>query len=499
MKSEYAKSKKIYRSIQPFAEDRRTIYSKLYFERDWFDELEEIIPEALKDSIYNEEGEINFETIVNQIEQNLSCLRDSAVTSIELNFSLINEGVVNLDSVFLGELKDGLIEEYKPYFYEFSGYCETWNDLLQFLKYYINRKEDYFSCYLEFSDELGKYDEEIIATISGSVLFSASPIEQKSGKLVIVDSLLLPNPKFKDVLDDKVYKCNTKPFKKRDRSIVESKVNRVIGSACDPIDVKVYNVGQASTISVELSNQKFIYFDIGVSKNETERKLSYTKRAIVEYKKNIPDMIVLSHWDIDHILGVANCNPGIYNSLWLVPNLWCLKRYKANFISDSAKRLLKYIDFINPHKLLIIDHTWKSSCLYRSHHRKLAIWSGDRKYSSGKNSKGKRYQITPTNNFGIIMSLHNSSSMLLSGDCDYKKMPSDIWSDNYEYVVASHHCSKMSRIPLMRNSRHNRAIVSIGLFNSYGHPNNAHLQDLIDIGYDIVTTFGRIYIRCKLS
>lgn len=78
-------------------------------------------------------------------------------------------------------------------------------------------------------------------------------------------------------------------------------------------------------------------------------------------------------------------------------------------------------------------------------------------------------------------------------------MPKSIWNVKYEYLVASHHCSKMSKIPIHKSDKNKKVILSYGVTNNYGHPNNQHIKELSKIGYQIVTTLGHRYIRCDLK
>ncbi|RMC93132.1 MBL fold metallo-hydrolase [Clostridium autoethanogenum] len=491
------------KKVEPFADDKRMIFAKLYINNNWFEELSLHLPNELFRFFHPDMDIEEFLYITKFVEYSSPSI---PFFPFELNFSLINEGVVELDSIFSKPDEKNKNNTYKPYFYEFSGYCKSWNDLRKLFSYYIKNDYGCFTCFLDFSEEDNYDRNDIIAVIDGNVLFSASPIEEKSGKLVVVENSSSIDPKFIPVLDDSIYKCSTSPIDESGKIIFNGAIDN-LKLSFKPKNAIIYNVGQGNNVSIELNGGKHIFFDIGLTKSRVERNQSEIKAAIKEFSKIKPEIVILSHWDIDHILGVSYANHNIYNAVWIVPNLWALMKYtyknsrrvlKLKYISDSAKRLLKYLDFKNDKKLFIIDENWTNNCIYSSKDNKMCIWIGKRKSAKGINGAKEPYIINEANNFGLIITLENHKNILLSGDCEYSIMPSDIWKKGYQYLLASHHCSKMSQIPLVKSSSNKKAILSYGVTNIYGHPNKQHIRELADIGYQINTTLGHRHIRCDL-
>lgn len=499
----------IMEKIQPFASDKRTIFAKLYIDGSWFEELSLHLPNDLLFQLfqlYQSDIDMGLYEIVNLIDFVDHNIPNIPFFPFELNFSLINEGVVELDSIFNESDEIKINNTYKPFFYEFSGYCKSWGDLKKLLLYYTESEYGYFTCFLDFSEEANYDRNDIIAVVDGNVLFSASPIEEKAGKLVIRHNSTTIDPKFMHVLDDSIYKCITRPINKSRKAFLKDSIDS-LKLSFEPQNAIIYNVGQGSNVSIELNGKKHIFFDIGLTKSGLERNQSETKSAIKEYNKIKPEMVILSHWDMDHILGVAYANNSIYDAVWIVPDLWGLMKYtyrrkgvlKFKYVSDSAKRLLKYLDFKNGGKLFIIDESWTNDCIYSSKNEKMCIWTGRRHNAYGINGAKEPYNINEANNFGLIMSFRNKKNLLLPGDCEYSIIPSDIWKEEYEYLVASHHCSKMSKIPLVKSASNKKAILSYGVANTYGHPNKQHIRELSNIGYEINTTLGHRHIRCNLK
>ncbi|AGK97130.1 MBL fold metallo-hydrolase [Clostridium pasteurianum] len=495
--------------IQPFADDKRRVFAKLYINDSWFEELSLHLPNDLLFVLFQSGIDLNMESselehLIDLVEHRIP---DIPFFPFELNFSLINEGVVELDSIFGESYEKNRNNAYKPYFYEFSGYCKSWGDLRKLLLYYIKSDYGYFTCFLDFSEE-ADYDrnDNIIAVVDGNILFSASPIEEKSGRLVVVHNSSKIDPKFMPVLDDSIYKCITNPINESRKTILKDAVDN-LKMSFEPKNAIIYNVGQGNNVSIELNGGKHIFFDIGLTKSRLERNQSETKAAIKEFNKIKPEIVILSHWDMDHILGVAYANNSIYDAVWIVPDLWGLMKYtykrkgvlKFKYVSDSAKRLLKYLDFKSDGKLFIIDESWTNDCIYSSKNEKMCIWTGSRQNANGINGAKEPYNINEANNFGLIMTFRNKKKLLLPGDCEYSIMPSDICKVGYEYLLASHHCSKMSKIPLAQSASNKKAILSYGVANTYGHPNKQHIRELSNIGYEINTTLGHRHIRCNLK
>ncbi|HBZ6637257.1 MBL fold metallo-hydrolase [Clostridium botulinum] len=491
--------------VNPFDNSRKTMFAKMYIDTEWFEELALNLPNDLLYRLFNknyDEDELNY--LIDLVGQTI---KDIPYFPFKLNFSLINEGVVTLDSIFNNNASVNIINTYKPYFCEFSGYCK-YEEFIKLIKYSIKNECEFFTCFLDFSEQLNYQNENnIIAIVSGNVLFSASPIIEKGGRLVIVRNEHIIDKKFMPILDGSIYQFKNKPISVSEKSNLKKTIDNVCGVRYSPEYIRVFNVGQANNICIKLNNQKHIFFDVGLTKSKVERNQSEIKSAIKEYSEIKADMVVLSHWDIDHILGLAYLDNSIYDALWIVPDLWGLMKYgykkngvfKFKYISDSAKRLLKYLDYKNNKNLLIIDEDWKRDCIYNSINNNICLWTGERKSVKGINNAKQPYCINEANNFGLILTIKNKKNVLLPGDCDYSTMPDKIWETKYEYLVTSHHCSKMSKIPMSKSNKYKKAILSYGITNNYGHPNNQHIKELSQIGYQIVTTLGHRHIRCDLK
>lgn len=481
--------------------------------------------------------------------------------SVPFQFSLCNSASIQLDSVLAqNEILDIIKTEYRPYLYEFQGQIlsssQPYTGLSRFsvisLIEMVTGTTTALSCQLFHHSDLTlmtqtlQNSNDLIAVLDGTVTFSASPISDESAYLAIYKRKIRKdalNEKeqalFDAVLDDSIYKCS-RTFSAT--SAASKTVHHAIANALSltsktgspskekPTAAVIHNVGQGNNILIELDNGRKFFYDIGMTLDKDERNDPAIQEAIKQFSRVSPNMVVLSHWDLDHILGISYANDAIYDALWVVPDLWALCRYRSKkktyrFVSDFAKRLYKFLDCLNNGRLIIIDSTWKQAKIFPDQDsipaspgssepnrgdEAIQIWSGTCQYASGKDAAGQAYTITPANNWALILSLKNIVSMLLPGDCEYKKMPAavrDLYK--YEFFIAPHHCSKMSAPKISPGPKISAAAFPCGqnaylLFGTgphsarkYHHPDRVHKYEL-QKRFNIVDVNGIDVIRCPL-
>ena len=272
-----------------------------------------------------------------------------------------------------------------------------------------------------------------------------------------------------------------------------------------PRSFNVYNVGQACCTSVTLENKGIFFADIGLTKDRVELDMEEIKNAKKKINGIIPQAVILSHWDLDHILGITNACDSIYDATWIVPDLWGLQIVKKNGtidekqISDSAKRLLKYLDWKIKDKLIIVGDDLIKKCIYENPTKTVSIWTGERVTKTGKNANKKQFQITRANNFGLIIYIKNDSAALFPGDCEYSVIPDTLLDKEINYLLVPHHCSKMSSPRIKASCGVKRAILSYGIHNKHGHPDGLHMKQIYDMGYQIISTVGKEEIKLDLK
>lgn len=82
-----------------------------------------------------------------------------------------------------------------------------------------------------------------------------------------------------------------------------------------PTNAVIHNVGQGNNVLIELSNGRKFFYDLGMTMDKDERNDPYIQQSIRQFLTISPDMVVLSHWDLDHILGISYADDNIYNAL----------------------------------------------------------------------------------------------------------------------------------------------------------------------------------------
>lgn len=492
------------------------IYLKFYFTDEMYEELVENLP---NDLLFNINGVPNSEQLLGLMEyvygawQRNGEVEENIDFPFAFHFSIVNKWVVENDKIFEQKYNvDNKIHlGYRPFFLEFEGYCDkkSFPELLDCVE---NIERPFLSGYFisDNSQEMEMYlregwvrNERIISVLNGRVMVSASPIEFSNGKLVIVEDHSSVPSGFENILNDDIYKCEKESYTSANYCEIEKILNASIING-KPIWINVYNVGQAYCAAICMDSNKLIFSDIGLTKDKIELNAKEIKKAKKQIKKINPQMVILSHWDLDHILGITNASDSIYDAMWIVPDLWKLRisnrkgKIDNKLISDSAKRLLKYLDWKNREKLIIIDDELSKTCIYENPTGTMSIWSGERCTISGINENNKRYNITKANNFGLMIFLKNDYTALLPGDCEYSVMNNYLLKKEINFLVVPHHCSKMSKPKIKGACGKKKAVLSYGIHNIHHHPDNLHMKQISEIGYEIIPTIGKVHIHLDL-
>lgn len=427
--------------------------------------------------------------------------------------------------------------DYHPYF------CEFFIDNI--IK--INCLKRYIGKWIKMKLTLGKTTKK--NGVKGFLLFSASPIIRVKGELQFNDVCEnLTKEEIKEIeevnslgnveeyIKNNYDKINKNEIKKKFSSLIE-KTNSITG--------KIYNVGQGNCIYMRFTKRLEaddkvgdnsdvnVFFDVGesIKPSVTADEVNYINLNAHDFSSTdkLPSFIILSHWDLDHILGVSHLSSTIYSNdsnnkrtLWIAPNLALLPK---RLQSASAIRLCCYLVKVklillagdannksnkNKKSICIIDEKTDLVCL--------KLWQGE-----GKNSPNRL-----NNNIGLFLCIsitglkgkrvNPTQRILFAGDCEYRQMHEEIFLDNlknevkYDFIVTSHHGSKNAvfNYKLSRNKSenkecqcvqgalHSRAVISFGV-NGYGHPDAEHLFALKRNGFTVVFTPGCQYIEFSVS
>lgn len=410
--------------------------------------------DGLKDSNYRDEGEGSNEDDI-------------------IHISLINEDMLNYDASFFK--RENKEVYYRPYFYEFYAHSSSINkNVLSFLM----ESQGIWMTGKFYSDE--KQLNEQGYAIFGDVYFSASPFKIVGIYLIITDKTVPVevNTKYLSTYDTSsaVVSLGSTKYIEMSRILDET-------MSSDDFNTRIYNVGQGNCVYIRTSENKRILFDVGYNKNPgspdwKDHHIIRSKFSIMHMK---PHLNILSHWDMDHIIGVAFAQKNMFDHPWIAPNL-----SELSTISASAARLAKYLCWKK--QLYLINDNFLDKLVYSGYGFRL--WRGSGRDNTGSPNHG----LNKENNFGLIIELIGDKSMLLPGDCEYRMFPIGLrFSLNrYNYLMIPHHCSRMELLPLATTlSCGDYAIISVGN-NSYNprHPYVNHMNHLRHVNYNIIQTVG---------
>jgi len=376
---------------------------------------------------------------------------------LRISASLVNKVMIDMEYEAMESQNPPL------FFYEFTGEA-TFNDLRELAKHKL-RLGKFEGLYkfriidIEDSDA----DLEIIreqfrnrVMFMGEITFSASPIVTHKVILVVEERT--------DGKDEEAYRKLIATYDKwdatrrsqcvYDEKKIQDELNNLFGNKVVCRNVYIYNVGQANCCYCDLDTKK-LFFDIGVTRSSKEIKNSLIQKAITEISKLDTDAVVLSHWDLDHILGVCYNQKCLSDKIWLVPDFE--KLYSVPRL--SIKRLCNYLLMTGKSKVLMVDTSVANKSLFVSSNKAVAFYKGTPKAA---------YGINKMNNGGLIMKLQNSKNILLPGDCENSVIPLDVAGKEYDNVIVPHHGSVMSD-PKVKGKKGKKNAAYICCGNVTGH------------------------------
>ena len=377
---------------------------------------------------------------------------------IKAEISLINSDMINLELEYLAT------ENPLLYFYEFSGeakvdldkhhiptipfFFEEWNHSYGMIKVSIYTEDEF----KRNQNEDSLYEINRIC-FYGELLFAMSPAIAKKSVIVI-----------EGIADDKelekLYDTYDNEIKKN--SIVSNneivdKLNEIFDERISEAKIDIYNVAQANFINCILNNKKNVLFDVGVTRSKSDRESKAVQASLDEISKLLINGIILSHWDLDHILGIAYTHNTAKDCTWIAPDF--RKLYDANKYPLSVLRLCNFLIRNGNGCLCLVDTSQNNKQFYVSKDNKISIWLGEPKSSHG---------INRANNGGLLLKIENRKSILLTGDCENNIHPINSFSSGLDYIVIPHHGSIMS-CPKAKGKKDAIAYVNYG--KKRGHCN----------------------------
>ena len=317
---------------------------------------------------------------------------------------------------------------------------------------------------------MGVYDD----TIPGILMTSASPVRFRRSSLMITDHLLSEE---EQTMIENLYQTEDSV---REDSDIESLLSELFTDITD-FKIESFNVGDGNCIYITATgkSKKKFYFDIGYRyicslTTEEGEVISHYPYAENHLNTRKPDMVILSHWDLDHILGVVYAGEHIFMIPWIAPDL----NDDAHPAKASAKRLAKYLELrgqLNLIPLTTKKFTKKGRQIFKNDKATIGMAKGGG-------------MLTKINNTGIVIRMEGEEGYtLLAGDAEYSTWPSCISTikvpPKCSYLLVPHHASNMiyKGVPVT-DSLQGRAIICASGDNEK-HPLFTHLLELTKKGY----------------
>lgn len=378
---------------------------------------------------------------------------------------------------------------YRPYFFEFRAQkpkgedefgSSEWNFLRACIRNYkeqapTNYSSQWFLARILPDNGRDKDEDTISETdhasvdLVGEVLFSASPFVWKR-KTLRIDTIPSKTrfrtasaaPKNPSNLVAQL--CESFPITtyspKQGQQYAQNALHNAMLERVTCIDV--LNVGTANCILLRNREGSALHdqvlYDVGVDLQE-RRHARYT--WFENYAKSIDaKVVILSHWDLDHVVGCTFLKDEMFYRPWIAPDI---NKLKLNKTSAGARRVARYLSHIKQlYPVALRGQAIASISLINTSKRlnmnqSLVISQGSSRYAS-------------PNDTGLTLYLADAigayRSAVLLGDVSYQFLPSGVLQAiaSCDYLVIPHHCSNMNMQKLSQqvslNTKGNRFAIA---------------------------------------
>lgn len=340
-----------------------------------------------------------------------------------IRFSLITNEMLKYDKEKLALTSEELIkDDYRPYFFSFIAYlAEEKNNEIQDL--FAKNESGWFGVRIVPVEATNNNDKDDVICLEGEIEWSASPVIYISRKLEI-SKTVLPDEMVKNI-NNMTIKMTAEADK-----VIASRIQNELDEVTLN-EALIYKVGNGNAIKLEGKKkdsngivQKYnAMFDIGYHEHSAPKipRKQYNP-AVGAFRYLKPNVVFLSHWDSDHIMGTVYASKSIFKCNWYAPEI-SIKHTGAN-----GRRLAAYLFSIK--KLHMISRD-------KSKSRKIGSFANDTVHIyMGKEEAGNE-----ENSSGIAIVVKNDDvRSAFHGDAPYKCMK-QLWNDfnGLEYIIAPHH------------------------------------------------------------
>lgn len=372
--------------------------------------------------------------------------------SCHIRMSLVNDKMLEYDKEYLNE------EAYKS-FHMYFYFLEATIKSIQLVSLMEKRNYDgYFVYEIQRLDETNvlqfelKYENEDNWFI-GNIQFSSSPTTVEKYLIKVTNS--------------------TYPFEKKsiplptdcviyDMNDLKKKLDYIFPSNILSIDYKIFHVGQGHNSYINFNKNCGGFFDLGYTTSYQKDRSHKSSRFI----KKDPMWVILSHWDLDHFLGVTLFDDTTPLQIpWIAPAL---------IDKDSnAERLAKAIYYYSGRQLYLIDDSLNNQIVYTVTNKKSHV----EVFSIAKGNGIDK------NNSGLVIFINNKKKMISMGDLSYKDLITPLPFSEIDFIVIPHHGGNVEgQFPFHPKDK-SLAIIPVG-HNSYYHPREKNvkmLKKIIDV------------------
>lgn len=269
---------------------------------------------------------------------------------ITLQCSLLTLQMLDYDIIMFRAMNDPEDEEYReearrfyrPYLFSYVAEInrETYDKLRELQNNIkgsslnkVNEQNPYLWLACTFNPPIGTS----VIDLDGYAVQSASSINKRRTELYIIENEATPIATINSIL----YAYTLSNFCLiDDNSFINAIREKLDSSRLSTIDV--YKLGNGNCVYAQGMNSNVSFFyDIGFNYRHRPKKIapgvtySYIDTMKEIYAKT-PSVLILSHWDMDHIAGSAAASKAIFDKDWFAPDCYdaCI----------DAQRLAKYLD-----------------------------------------------------------------------------------------------------------------------------------------------------------
>lgn len=296
----------------------------------------------------------------------------------------------------------------------------------------------WFKCTFNQSKDL-----EPIYELDGYMLEAASDIKKRDAILKIIETPGTELKKIKKQLDKyTIRECCLKD----DAEIIDTIKKYIPSNPLCLLDI--YRLGNGNCVCAADKNLKNCFFyDVGFNCKQRPKRI--TAKGAYNYSNSMkaissrkPEMIILSHWDTDHILGSVSIGKSIYDIPWIAPD--------CHDASLTAIRIAKYLDLKGNLYLVARPSSIAGKSMPTRRIGKIREVDHSYQFYMGNSV---RCDSSKSNCEGIVIEYKDvikDCTVLMMGDVNYTSFNNarasageSLFADmNIDYLIVPHHGSK---------------------------------------------------------